>query len=361
MATGFDLNQTLEVIREEFAKRDQIIRELQGINQLLLHLHVYKGPQGTWSTHSVPTDLRRSADAVSDGNIIFLRQAEKRFLYQFNASTGAHIQPVLECKYFRCSMVMVNGQPLTIGGATSKDKKAPRSNELLGATVGSDGQVQWNEVLPSMPTKRSRTTAFTYTCRRDGKTLIIVIGGEDENNTALTTVEILDVTTGTWYRAQSLPEPRYCSSGTIVNDHIYILGGWRGDDAVSSVLRCSVESLLGTCQSAAETDVYQQNPGVQSVWQTLPNLPVEEAACTSFCNTLLVIGGRANKDPVSDIRTYNPVSQRWDVLWYIQKPRYICFAIGLSDKLIIIGGKSGPTYIYRRHNGNSSSTVIFML
>ena len=79
------------------------------------------------------------------------------------------------------------------------------------------------------------------------------------------------------------------------------------------------------------------------IWETLPNLPVEEAACTSFRNTLLVIGGRANKDPVSDIRIYNPVSQRWEVIGYIQKPRYICFAIGLPDRLIIIGGRTSTT------------------
>lgn len=341
MATGFDLNQILEVIKEEFAKKDQVIRELQGINQLLQNLHVI-GPQGTWTECPIPTDLRRSADAVSDGNIVYLRQAEKASLYQFNVSTGAHIPPVIDCRYLRCSIVMVNNQLVTIGGATSKDKRAPRSNKLLGASVVHvDGHVQWEEIFPPMPTKRSRTTALTYTRIQDGKTLIIVIGGEDENHTILTTIEVLDTTPGAtqWYKAQDLLDPRCCSSGTIVNGYIYILGGWRGDDPVSSVLRCSVEKLLATCKPATD---HQQSTNT-SIWETLPNLPVEEAACTSFCDTLLVIGGRANREPVSDIRTYNPVSQRWEVLGYIQKPRYICFAIGLADKLIIIGGRIEPT------------------
>lgn len=332
MATGFDLNQTLAVIIEEFAKKDQIISELQGINQFLLNFHV-NSPQGTWDIHPIPTDIRRSADAVSDGNIIYLRQAEKAALYQFDASTGAQISPVIDCKYLRCSLVMVQNQLVTIGGAVTKEKMAPRSNELLGIVNG-----QWQEVLPHMPTKRSRTTALTYT--QDGKTVIIVIGGEDERYTILTTIEVLDVTRGSWYKAQGLPDPRCCSSGTIVNGYIYILGGWRGDDAVSSVLRCSVEKLLKTCKSAAN-ESQESTRTAPSIWETLPNLPVEEAACTSFCNTLLVVGGRANKDPVTDIRTYNPASRRWEVLGYIQKPRFICFAVGLQDKLIILGGRTG--------------------
>ena len=269
MATGFDLNQILEKIKEEFANKDKIISELQGINQMLLNLHV-NGPQGAWTIHSIPSDLRRSADAVSDGNIVYLRQAEKASLYQFDVSTGTHIPPVIDCKYLRCSMVIVDNQLVTIGGAQSKDKKAPRSNELLGATVVDGQHVQWNEVLPRMPTKRSRTTALTYSQIQDGISVIIVIGGEDENHTILTTIEVFDLIPGPgktqqWYNAQGLPDPRCCSSGTIVNGYIYLLGGWRGDDPVSSVLRCSVEKLLATCKPVTDLDSQQSTNSYCSI------------------------------------------------------------------------------------------------
>lgn len=82
---------------------------------------------------------------------------------------------------------------------------------------------------------------------------------------------------------------------------------------------------------------------VGTIWENLPKLPVEEAACTSFLNTLLIVGGRANKDPVRDIRTYNPVENLWQVIGYLKNPRYICFAIGLDDRLVVIGGRTEPT------------------
>lgn len=287
-------------------------------------------PQWKWELFPIPPDLRRSADAVSDGKIVYLRQAEKATIYQFDIQTGQQAFSPVDCKYLRCSMVMIHNTVVTVGGAASKDKTVPRSDELLSFNPGSS---QWEEVLPRMPTKRSRTTALTH-----GR-LIIVIGGEDENHTILTRVEILDTETNIWYRGIDLPEPRCCSSGTIVNDTIYILGGWRGDDPVSSVLACSVDLLINSCKPA--TQHWQEESS--TIWKPLPNLPVQEAACTSFHNTLLVIGGRANKEPVSEIRIYNPYSQRWEVIGYMTRPRYICFAIGLMDRLIIIGGRTGTT------------------
>lgn len=55
------------------------------------------------------------------------------------------------------------------------------------------------------------------------------------------------------------------------------------------------------------------------------------------------MGGRANKEPVQEIRTYNSFEERWEVIEYLQKRRYICFAIGLDDRLIVIGGRTGAT------------------
>ena len=224
-------------------------------------------------------------------------------------------------------MVFFGNVLITIGGATGKERLSPRSNELLSIYHG-----QWKEVLPPMPTKRSRSTALT--CER----FIIVIGGEDGHK-ILTTVEILDTTKKVWYKGQDLPDSRCCSSGTIARGYIYILGGWRGADPVSSVLRCSVETLLKTSTEVQGSATVT----MPCIWETLPNLPVEEAACTSFCNTLLVVGGRANKDPVREIRTYDPMSQDWIVVGYLQRPRYICFAIGLTDRLIVLGGRKEPT------------------
>lgn len=242
MAT-FDLEQIFTQMREEFAKKEVMIQELASRNKLLLQLHT----KIQRATCSIPVDLRRSSDAVTDGNIIVLRRAETNELYEFNKQTGENTSQI-QCLYLRCSLVMYKGVLITIGGAISKDQTAQCSNKLIGWIDN-----QWQEAFPPMPTKRSRTTALTF---GTGDRYIIVIGGEDENHEILTTIEILDTETKTWYKVQDLPEPRCCSSGTIVNQHIYILGGWRGDDPVSSVLKCSVEDLINSGKQVIEYNNY---------------------------------------------------------------------------------------------------------
>ena len=41
--------------------------------------------------------------------------------------------------------------------------------------------------------------------------------------------------------------------------------------------------------------------------------------------------------------SYNPGSKCWEVISYLTKPQYICFATGLPNKLIVLGGKEDTT------------------
>ena len=55
------------------------------------------------------------------------------------------------------------------------------------------------------------------------------------------------------------------------------------------------------------------------------------------------MGGRANKVAVSEVRRYNEQYGCWEVVEYLQHPRYRCFTIGLQNKLIVIGGLKDDT------------------
>ena len=157
----------------------------------------------------------------------------------------------------------------------------------------------------------------------------------------ITTVEILEPTAqnSRWYRAKDIPEALHGSSATIVNGCLYVLGGWnKCDHPTSSVFKCNIDTLIYSCQLAPPFQATSEK-----IWDKLPDLPVQIATCTSFRNDLIVVGGRANAIPVSDIRCYNEQYSRWEVIGYLPHPRYNCFAIGLSDKLIVIGGKNDNT------------------
>ena len=323
-ATPEQISIVLGQVQQAFTSNYQKLKELQCIQQLLLQTKNLE-----WTTEDIPGkyhNLRRTADIVSDesGDILFLRKVESEpcAIYRYQVSTNQWQQG--PCPHYRCSMAYHNCL-MTIGGALTRGDKAQRTGDILGLVND-----EWEHIVPPMPTRRSRSIALI--CHFNQAVLLIVIGGEDDTDTSLKTVEILNLSDprNGWKRACDTPETLCSSSGTVVGDYIYILAGWSKRNTYSSAtFRCRIEHLI------ASTD----QPNATNVWETLPELPVEEATCTSFLNTLMVVGGRANSVSVHDIRTYNPQSNRWEVIGYLPRSRYICFAIGLLDKLIVLGGR----------------------
>lgn len=316
--TGQDTD-LLETLQQLLVTKNQKISELESQP---LRLYDY-----CWgSTQPAPDDLLRSVDAVvdDDGRIVYLRKGKSKpsVIHSYDVLNQTWLPP-FNCGhdvYFRFSMVY-HTQVLMIGG--TKIDESQCGNEIFGLNPPN--------IFSRMPSRRCRATSLKW--HHEGKAFLIVIGGEDVSNSTLKTVEILNLAEegNYWQRAQDIPEPLSCTSGTIVNGVIYILGGWsKRDHQFSSAYRCNVQDLIATT-------IPGNNMG--EVWGKLPDLPVEEAACTSFKDQVMVVGGKANKIAVRDIRTYNEVQKRWDVIGYLPTPRYNCFAVGLLDKLIVIGGK----------------------
>ena len=215
---------------------------------------------------------------------------------------------------------------------------------LIGVRLNDDGTLRQEIIFLDMPTRRCRTTALVYTNPQSRASYIIVIGGEDDNEGFLTTVEIFEVTAPNkgWRYAKDIPEALSGSSGAIARGYLYLLGGYyKRDQPTSTVYRCKVDELIETRQIYMP---FQENKPINEVvWEKLPDLPVHVATCTSFQDTLVVVGGTSNKITVGDIHLYNENCERWEVIGYLQYPRYLCFAIGLPDKLIVYGGRKSNT------------------
>ena len=325
----------------------------QTITDLQLYIGQHQLFRNNWhSTTDLPReqhDMRRSSDGVTDdtGDNIYLRRVETTppMICKYCISSG-DLVTIGQSKYYRCSMAFYGKQIILIGGACGREDKAERIADIYCVREGLPFIL-----LTQMPTRRSRTTALTFSTPEIN--VLIVIGGENEDDSTLKTVEIMDWSDKKWYKGLDIPEPLCCSSGSITNDYIYLLGGWtRRNTHSSAVFRCNVYSLLATCQPIEPA---HQHPPFQMIacaqvqnlsqnkWETLPDLPVYEATCTTANNTLVVVGGVANNVAVHDIRTFNEETKRWEVIEYLSHARYICFAVGLPDKLIIIGGKKDST------------------
>lgn len=294
-----------------------------------------------WELRRLPdhlSDMRRSSDAVVNaGDELFLRKADttSTAIYSYSISANEWNEVVHQpLHYDRCSLAYYK-QLIVIGGSVGKEDKAHRSSAIVEIN---------GKAFTSMPTSRSRTTALIGHSSMLKTFVLIVIGGEDNNDESLKIVEIFDVSRRVWYTAQDTPETLCSTSGTIVNGDIYLLGGWTKRNIHSSaVFMCNLDDLINSALQPQTSN---------NVWKKLPDLPVIEATCTSFMNQVFVVGGLANSVAVHDIRIYNKETKRWEVIGYLKHARYICFVAGLPDKLVIIGGKKGSA-------SNESTIEIF--
>ena len=136
--------------------------------------------------------MRRTADLVYDdsGDSLFLRKIDTQpcIIYKYKVlANDWQLCTQYPPSCYRFSMAYHN-HLMIIGGAMSQDDKATRSAEIQSLVDGTS----WKHKFSDMPTSRSRSTALT--CCVNQVMLLIVIGGEDDSDATLKTVEMLDMT-----------------------------------------------------------------------------------------------------------------------------------------------------------------------
>ena len=213
----------------------------------------------------------------------------------------------------------------------------------------------------------------------------------------LTTVEVMDIQTRHWSTVASLPEPLCYSSVTLWGgQRVILLGGNNQHQSpTKSVYMCVLSDLLkssdsctksvhhttthakddlnvhvllqsssGHSRERALTESDQNIEGISipkmdsssaAVWNRIADLPVTYSSCVSYHGNLLAIGGRssARRLVTTDVRVYQPLSNRWEVISHMTKPRRQCFAGVLqpNDQLIVVGGETS-------NNSNEDNDIM---
>ena len=108
-------------------------------------------------------------------------------------------------------MAVLQDQLTLVGGQDPSTRR--RTNQI---SVW-DSQ-QWTHPYPPMPTPRHSATVATYI------KWLVVAGGNDDNS-YLSTVEIMDTTNKQWFTAIPLPVRCYDMVSAIVGDEWYFMGG----------------------------------------------------------------------------------------------------------------------------------------
>ena len=281
----------------------------------------------TWKKceEDAPKEIRRSADAVTDGSKVYIRRSHVKDILVFDLEHEKWDETNLQCDYYRSSLVVINSQLIAVGGTANQADKSPCTNDLI--TISSEGNKQWAK----MQQPRSRCTAVA--CQHDGKNLLIIAGGEDPVGSTLTTVEILHVatTSKTWMTVCPLPETVYSCSAAVVKDHLYLLGGWNERQKASNKLyTCPIKSL------------YAKDNGV---WQTPIDLPAAQTTCVAFKDQLLTIGGTwcscyecECSKPMKNIYKYDEKSKEFECIGSTPVAQYLCLACTTDNTIFIAGG-----------------------
>ena len=285
-------------------------------------------PRMKWvQKDSAYVEMRRSADAVTDGSKVYIRPSHVKDVHVFNLINEKWEKERLQCTHFRSSLVIVNNELIAVGGTENSGDGSTCSDELTRiATTTREVNTIWKH----MKHKRSRCTAIVT----DQGDMLIIAGGENPVGTTLTSVEVLNLTTNIWSIVSSLPEKRYSCSAAIVNNYLYILGGWiERQKATRVVLRCSIEKL----RNSQDTDV----------WDELASeLPVAQATCIAYKNKLFTFGGTwcqcydcTCSKPTNNIYRYDEDREEFECVGSTPVAQYLCLACTIPvNKIFIAGG-----------------------
>ena len=213
-------------------------------------------------------------------------------------------------------MTSVNNE-LTLVGGVMQQGSGDRTNQL---GTWNEKLNCWTHALPPMPTARSGPTVDTYKNR-----WIIVAGGYNAYR-SISTVEVLDMLIGHWYRASPLPVRQYKMSSTIIGNMWYLLGGYISIPSSNSLCACiCIDDLI--------YDAVFQTPS-PSPWQSLPNTPASKCTALNLRGSLLAVGG----NQCSYIYHYKPSCNEWVQVGELPSRRTACACTILPNGEMFVAG-----------------------
>ena len=229
-----------------------------------------------------------------------------------NASLGwSHGEPMRQAVAQAAAGVVVDP-----GDSAAKLVVAGGRGDAPAAVPRGGGAAAWAAGLPAMPTARSGLAVGVA-----GNTLYAV--GGYHGNDAVSTVEAFDTALQKWSTLPSMPTARGFLAVGVAGNTLYAVGGVEVDNDVSTV-------------EAFDT--------ASQKWSTLPSMPTARNALAVDVvgNTLYAVGGNdGNDDAVSTVEAFDTASQKWSTLPSMLAARG-SHAVGVvGTTLYAVGGYNG--------------------
>ena len=190
------------------------------------------------------------------------------FCYSLHEDSWSTLPPL---PVYMCSLARIvsTKQLLAIGGIS----QLGISNQAL----------LWDAAERCWRDDRGMTVARYAATAVDYHSSVIVLGGQIDNEQSTTqSVEVLqivleDLGASQWYTVQSIPFAAFCSMTIIVDDTLYVAGGFMLGAAVSYMTSVSIPSLLSS------------NNHTGNMWSDISHLPCTTSSFASYKDRLVVI------------------------------------------------------------------------
>lgn len=220
------------------------------------------------------------------------------------------------------------------GSASDTNSVHLRREVLRAPLLSSGGLGPWEELANSFPRSIDLHDSVIVNNR------LYVLGGWNGSD-ALSDVYFADLTdsgVGSWQQTTSLPKNLYRLSTTTINGYIYVLGGFDRTSAQASVYFAKVNS-----------------DGSLGTWQTTTSLPIARYYHQTVIHDgkLVLLGGRTDSDVLNDVYSTIPNSDgtlgAWTAEPSLPTPLYRFAAASVSlhgsDLVYVVAGlTTGDAY-----------------
>ena len=224
--------------------------------------------------------------------------------------------------------VAINSKLVLIGGCEAASEGI---TNLVSTWTGQE----WQQDLPPMPTKRYRPGVTTY------HTFVVVAGGRAEDNqTLLSSIDILNITTRQWWTPANLqlPQPMYDVQCAIFTAHLCVASAHISYDAATDRRRTLTE-VWQLPVTALKKVLIPGDDDTPHQWTTVAPTPYYNSAILQDTAHIVAVGGNDRSgEAKSDIFVYNPDRDVWSKVGQLGVPCTRCAVVSLSRTSFIVCG-----------------------
>ena len=233
----------------------------------------------------------------------------------------------------------IDGKLVLIGGCEAASKGV---TNLVSTWTGQG----WQQDLPPMPTKRFRPGVTTH------HTFVVVAGGMTEDNqTLLSSIDVLNITTRQWWTPANLqlPRPMYDMLCIVSSAHLCVASARISYDVAINTAGHTYTSERNVWQlpvTALEKELIPGDDDTPHQWTKVTLTPYFNSAVLQDTAHIVAVSGNDNSgEPKSDTIVYNPDSDVWSKVGQLGVPRTLCAVVSLSKtSFIVCGGYTDIRY-----------------